>query len=134
MKRALVLFALAFAPAAAAEPYGVVGDYAGTCQAWYDDVRANPCHTSLSVDDGYFVTVYGDAACISPTDFTGALFDDTAELRSAPWNAQPQGQTLDLRFTFDRRERVWVANGSGFGMADRKWRYRCTFRQFDFGS
>jgi hypothetical protein len=103
-----------------------VGTYYGTCLAQYDGTQAAPCNMTLYVDQAYGVTVPANANCVSPTPFYGILEGNYASLYAGPWAAQTRGQTLDI--SFSRRAGVWTASGSGGGVADTKWSYRCSFR------
>jgi hypothetical protein len=107
---------------------GIAGIYLGTCLAQYAGTQAAPCQVNLTVDNANGVYASG---CISQTSFSGVLFGRRADLRAPGWNAQPQGQTLTLNFYFDRWANQWTAEGSGYGIADRKWTYDCSFRQAD---
>lgn len=116
---------LAAAPAFARP---VQGTYLGTCAAYYAGTAAAPCQMTMVVDGANGITIPGNANCISPTNFTGVYFDgETVELRAGGWNAQPQGQTLSL--DFQQRHGRWSAAGSGGGIQDQKWSYRCSFAQ-----
>lgn len=123
-----ILAAGLFASSAFAFP-SVQGTYFGTCQAQYAGTQAAPCQMQLYVDNYNQVTIPGNANCISPVAFTGVFYDEreTVELRSGGWNAQPAGQTLSL--SFGRRGGRYRASGSGYGIRDRKWTYRCSFQQ-----
>lgn len=107
------------------------GQYNGTCVGYYAGSTSNPCQMNLYVDGASQVTVPGSAACISPTAFHGVMFDanEVVNLRAAGWNAQPQGQTLNL--TFSKSFGKWRATGTGNGISDKKWSYRCTFNQLN---
>ena len=130
MKRQIALTLFAISSAVTFGAGRVQGYYIGTCQAQYAGTQANPCQMRLEVNRANAVILFGDVNCISPTNFIGVFYDyrTPVELRSSGWAAQPQGQTLTLNFDRAHHGRYY-ATGSGRGIKDGKWTYRCSFSQ-----